>query len=272
MSDLGSKRPRALVTGASSGIGVAFAERLARDGYDLVLVARRRDRLTELAERLKRGNGIAAQVVCADLTDPANLAKVESLAGSDEALSLLINNAGFAGYQPFVSINPEVIDDLIDIHVRVVARLSRAVLPGMVRRNKGAIINIASLLAMSVVLPPNPLPSRATYAGAKAFILAFTQALAGELNGTGIHVQVCLPGRVSTEFHVAHGIDTSKLPPPMTAEDVVTASLSALSHQEIVCIPALADPALLGEVTEAQIKLFRNSAMRPALAERYMPR
>jgi uncharacterized protein len=123
-------RPRALITGASSGIGVAYAERLAREGYDLVLVARRRDRLTELAERLKRGNGISADVLCADLTHPADLAKVETLAGGDEALTLLINNAGFAGYQPFVSIDPEVIDDLIDIHVRTVTRLSRAVLPG----------------------------------------------------------------------------------------------------------------------------------------------
>ena len=140
----------------------------------------------------------------------------------------------------------------------------------MVRRRKGAVINVASLLAISAVLPPDPLPSRATYAGAKAFILAFTQALAGELDGTGVDVQACLPGRVSTEFHVAHGIDTSKLPPAMTAEDVVTAWLSALWRREIVCIPALANPALFSELTDAQIKLFRNSAMQPTLAERYM--
>lgn len=264
-----SARPRALVTGASSGIGVAYAERLAREGYDLVLVARRRERLDELAGRLRKHNGIQADVISADLTDPQGLAKVETSVGSDEALTLLINNAGFAGYQPFVSIDPKVIDDLISIHIRAVARLSRAALPGMIRRGSGAVINVASLLAFSAMLPPNPLPSRATYAGAKAFILAFTQALAGELNGTRVGVQVCLPGRVSTEFHVMHGIDTSKLPPAMTAEDVVTASLSALARQEVVCIPALADPALLGEVTEAQIKLFRNSAMKPVLAERY---
>jgi short-subunit dehydrogenase len=251
---------------------MTYAERLAREGYDLILVARRRERLDELAERLQRCNGTAADVICADLTDRADLAKVETTIGSDESLTLLINNAGFAGYRPFVSIDPEVIDDLIDVHVRAVARLSRAALPGMVRRGKGAVINIASLLAISAVLPPDPLPSRATYAGAKAFILAFTQALAGELSGTGVYVQVCLPGRVSTEFHVAHGIDTSKLPPAMTAEDVVAASLSALSRQEIVCIPALADPALFGQLTEAQIALFRNSAMQPALAERYMRR
>lgn len=272
MSDSPSRRPRALVTGASSGIGVSYAERLAREGCDLVLVARRRERLSELAERLKRDNGIRADVVCADLTDAADLAKIETMAGGDEAISLLVNNAGFAGYQPFVSIDPKVIDNLIDIHVRTIARLTRAALPGMVRRRKGAVINIASLLAISAMLPPNPLPSRATYAGAKAFILAFTQALAGELSGTGVQIQVCLPGRVSTEFHTAHGIDTSKLPPAMTADDVVTASLAALARQEVVCIPALADPALLGEVTDAQIKLFRSSAMQPTLAARYMTR
>jgi short-subunit dehydrogenase len=263
------ERPRALITGASSGIGVAYAERLASDGYDLVLVARRRERLNELAERLRQANGIQTEVLCADLTDPQDLANVEKRVGGDEALTLLINNAGFAGYQPFASIDPKVIDDLIGVHIRAVARLSRAALPGMIRRGHGAVINVASLLAISAMLPPNPLPSRATYAGAKAFILAFTQALAGELNGTGVGVQVCLPSRVSTEFHVMHGIDTSKLPPAMTAEDVVTASLSALAKQEVVCIPALSDPALLGEVTEAQIKLFRTSAMQPVLAERY---
>jgi uncharacterized protein len=262
-------RSRALVTGASSGIGMIYAERLAREGYDLVLVARRRERLNELAERLRRDNGIEADVVCADLTDPHDLAEVERRVSSDEALNLLINNAGFPGYKPFVSVDPKAIDDLISVHIRAVARLSRAVLPGMIRRGSGAVINLASLFAISAMLPPNPLPARATYAGAKAFILAFTQALAGELNGTGVRVQVCLPGRVSTEFLVGLGIDTSKLPPAMTAEDVVTASLSALARQEVVCIPSLADPALFGEVTDAQIKLFRNSAMQPALAERY---
>ena len=267
-----SGRPRALVTGASSGIGMAYAERLAGEGYDLVLVARRRERLNELAERLRRHNGIQAIVVCADLTDAQDLAEVETLAGSDEALNLLINNAGFPGYNPFVSIDPKAIDDLISIHIRAVARLSRAALPGMIQRGKGGIINVASLFAVSAMLPPNPLPSRATYAGAKAFILAFTQALAGELNGTGVSVQVCLPGRVSTEFLVGLGIDTSKLPPAMTAEDVVTASLLALARQEVVCIPSLNDPALFREVAEAQIKLFRNSAMQPNLAERYAKR
>jgi short-subunit dehydrogenase len=264
-----SRRPRALVTGASSGIGMTYAERLAQKGYDLVLVARRRDRLHELADRLHRSHGIEADVICADLADPTALAEVETFLSSAGSISLLINNAGFAGYQPFVSIPPKVIDDLIGVHIRAVTQLTRAVLPNMLKRGEGAIVNVASLLALSAILPPDPLPSRATYAGAKAFILAFTQALAGELKGTGVRVQVCLPGRVSTEFHVQHGIDTSKLPPAMTADDVVTASLAGLALEEVVCIPALPDPTQFVELEETQIRVFRSSAMHPTLAERY---
>lgn len=264
-----SGRPRALVTGASSGIGMAFAERLARQGHDLLLVARRRDRLEALAERLRRETGAEADVICADLTDPQALAEVEARAASDDTLSMLINNAGFAGYQPFATIDPKLIDELIGIHIRAVAHLTRAALPGMIQRGSGAIINIASLLALAGTLPPNPLPHRATYAGAKAFLLAFTQALAGEIAGTGVRLQVCLPGRVATEFHIMHGIDVSKLPPAMSADDLVTASLAALANDEIVCVPQLPDAALFAGVSEAQVKVFRASAMQPTLPERY---
>ncbi len=263
-----SARPRALVTGASSGIGQVFAERLAQQGYDLILVARRRDRLQDLAARLKR-RGVEADVIAADLTDAKALAEVEARATSDEAITLVINNAGFAGYQPFASLDPKVIDDLIDIHIRAVARLSRAALPGMIARGKGAIVNVASLLSVTGAIPPNPLPHRATYAGAKAFMLTFTQTLAGELKDTGVRVQVCLPGRVATEFLAGHHIDKSKLPPEMSAEDVVTASLAALAQNEVVCIPGLGDPALFAKLTEAQITLFRASAMQSVIADRY---
>ena len=262
-------RPRALVTGASAGLGAEFAARLAHQGHDLILVARRRDRLDDLAGRLQRDAGVQADVICADLTDAAGLAEVEARAASDGALSLLVNNAGFAGYHPFSSLDPKVIDDLIDIHIRAVARLSRAALPGMIARGKGAIINVASLLSLASTLPPNPLPHRATYAGAKAFMLAFTQCLAGELAGSGVQMQICLPGRVATEFLAGHHIDKSKLPPEMTAEDVVTASLTALARNETVCIPGLGDPALFAKLSEAQIAVFRASAMQSVVADRY---
>jgi len=269
VSETAANRPRALVTGASAGIGMAFAESLARKGYDLMLVARRRERLEALSERLMREAGAEAEVTCADLTDPRGLAEVEARVGGADELALLVNNAGFGGYHPFASIEPGVIDDLIDIHVRAVTRLTRAALPGMIHRGKGAIVNIASLLALSGALPPTPLPHRATYAGAKAYMLAFTQALAGEVTGTGVQVQVCLPGRVDTEFHKLQGMDTSALPPAMTAPDVVAASLMALDQGEVVCIPALADASLFEGLTETQVRVFRAAVMQTALAERY---
>jgi len=262
-------RPRALVTGASSGIGAAYAERLARDGYDVVLVARRRARLEELAERLRCEAGRHAEVLAADLTDAAALGRVEARVTDDEALTLVVNNAGFGAYGPFTEIDPAVIDALINVHIRAVARLTRAALPGMVRRGAGGIINVASLLALSGAAPPNPLPYRAAYAGAKAFIVAFTQALAGELTGTGVRVQACLPGIVATEFHTVQRLDLSRMP-RMAAADVVTASLAAFARGEVVCVPALDDPSALERLAQAQ-RAVLGSASTPALARRYQP-
>ena len=180
----------------------------------------------------------------------------------------MVNNAGFGRYGPFVELEPDAIDDLINIHIRAVGRLTRAALPGMVRRGAGGAINVASIIALTGSLPPAPLPHRAVSAGAKAFMVAFTQALAGELSGTGVTVQVCLPGLVATEFHTSQGIDTSRMPPRMTAPDVVAASLAALRRDEVTCIPGLEDAALLERLTEAQRTVF-SSANRPALALRY---
>jgi short-subunit dehydrogenase len=263
-----SSRPCALITGASSGIGTAYAARLGRDGYDVVLVARRRDRLEALAERLRAEAGAGAEVLAADLTDAGALAEVEARAAGDPPVVLLVNNAGFGGYRPFVEVAPKVIDALIDIHIRAVARLTRAALPGMVRRGTGGVINVASLLAPSGSLPPNPLPHRAVYAGAKAFTVTFTQALAGEVAGTGVKVQVCLPGVVATEFHTIQGIDMSNRP-RMTAEDVVAASLAAWARDEVVCVPALDDASLVERVVAAQVEAMRNAAFSPELASRY---
>jgi short-subunit dehydrogenase len=262
---------RAVVTGASSGIGAAFADRLARDGFDLVLVARRQDRLARLAAELHDQFGVEAQVLAADLTDAGSLKEVEARVAGDQALQMLVNNAGFGGYKPFMSIEPQLVDNLIDIHIRAVTRLTRAALPGMASRGTGSIINIASLLAMSGTLPPNPMPHRAVYAGAKAYLVAFTQALAGELGGTGVKVQVCLPGMVHTEFHTVQGFDTDAIGlKKMTPQDVVTACLSGLAQGEVMCVPALADTALVDRLGEAQRAVLKGGAMQGvALAERY---
>jgi short-subunit dehydrogenase len=222
-----------------------------------------------LAQRLLQESGTKCEIIVADLADPHGLAEVEKWIAEDERLSLLVNNAGFGGYCPFASIEPSIVDDLIGVHIRATARLTRAALPGMIARAAGAIVNIASLLALSGPLPPTPLPYRATYAGAKAFLLVFTQALASELNGTGVRVQVCLPGRVSTEFHILQGMDVSVLPPAMSADDVAVASLAALEKGEIVCIPTLADPTLIDALMETQVKAFRTAVSQTALAPRY---
>ena len=261
-------RPVALITGASSGIGASFAERLAREGYDLILVARRRDRLEALAARLQGEAGVEAKPLAADLADAEALSQVEAQVARDERLALLVNNAGFGGYRPFVDVEYNVVDELIAVHVRALTRLTRAALPGMVRRRKGAVINIASLLALSGALPPNPLPYRAVYAGAKAYILAFTEALSGEIGQSGVRVQACLPGLVDTEYHAVAGRDLSKMPPMMQAADVVAASLVALSHAEVVCVPGLDDPSQLERLADVRRTVLM-SANRPALAQRY---
>ncbi len=261
-------RPIALVTGASSGIGAAYAERLAREGYDLILVARRRDRLEALAERLGREAGVECEALAVDLVDANAFSQLEARVAGDQRLALLVNNAGFGGYRPFIEIELKVIDQLIDIHVRAVARLTRAALPGMVHRRQGAVVNIASLLALSSALPPNPLPYRAVYAGAKAFLLTFTEALSGELAESGVRVQVCLPGLVDTEYHALVGRDPSKMPPMMQAGDVVAASLVALARGEVVCVPGLDDAAPLERLAEVRRTLMM-SATKTALAQRY---
>ena len=261
-------RPLALVTGASAGIGLSFAERLAREGHDLIIVARRRERLEALAHRLSAEHGANVNVLPADLGTSAGIEAVAGLA-VEAPLDLVINNAGFGAYRRFVELDPSLADELLSVHVRAVMQVTRAALPGMLARGRGGIVNIASLLSLSGTVPSgNMLPFRAVYAGAKAFLLAFTQVLAGELEGLPVRVQVCLPGLVKTEFHEVQGFDTSKMPPRMAPEDIVQASLKALGEGEVVCVPALEDPNGFRTVGEAQ-RAVLGVAQKPTLALRY---
>lgn len=258
-----SGRPVALVTGASSGIGAAFAERLASIGYDLVLLARRRDRLEELAGTLKEDHAAETRVVVADLSTPEGV-----LAGEVELaeprLELLVNNAGFGGYMPFAELPPDEIDRLVEIHCLATARLSRAAIPGMTSRGRGDIVNMASLLAFSQSLPPDPLPNRVVYAACKAFMVTFTVTLRHELRGTGVRAMVCCPGVVESEFHGP----SWRGPPRMAAADVVTACLRGLDADEAICVPALEDPEAVETLHEAQRGLV-GLARSTELAERY---
>ena len=258
------------VTGASSGVGEAFACRLAADGWDLAITARRGDRLGALAERLTGKHHVSVQVHVADLADPGDVAELERVIAAAEP-DLLVNNAGFGGYREFCDVDSQVVADLVSVHVMAVSRLARAAIPAMIARGSGAIINVASLLAFSGTLPPQPLPCRAVYAGAKAFQVAFTQALAGELAGTGVQVQVCCPGLIDTEFHAVAGMDLAGIPfPVLRPDEVAGAALAGLRLGEVVCVPGLPDPSMIDTVSEAQRALLM-TAVSSGLAGRYTP-
>ena len=273
MSPKSSSRPHALVTGASSGLGAAFAERLARDGYDLIVVARRRDKLEALSERIQKAPqaaGASVEVLVADLSRSADLRTVEKHITDDKALEMLVNNAGFGGYMPFAQLDPDKAEELVNLQVLAVTRLTRAALPGMLARRKGAIINVSSRLAFSGSLGSGQLPKRATYAATKAYINTFAQLLNSELDGTGVQVQALCPGVVSTEFHERMGMDSKQYPPAivMKPEDVVAASLAGLKSGEVICLPALDDPALLTQIHESERRLFETTRSG-SLSRRY---
>jgi short-subunit dehydrogenase len=264
---------RALVTGASSGIGRAFAERLAHDGYDLTVVARRRERLEALAAEMRDRHGAQVEVLPADLTRPADLDAVARHLVAADALTLLVNNAGFGGFGPFAELAPERSDALIQLHITALTRLTRAALPAMLARGSGAIVNVGSVMALSGGLPASsPLPSRAVYVGTKAFVLAFSEALNVELAGTGVRVQALCPGAVYTELHALDGIDLSIRPTGtvMMPDDVVHASLAALRLGDSVCVPFLEDPTLVSR-TISGLYTDLSALPRGRVASRYQP-
>ncbi len=261
---------RALITGASSGIGAAFAERLARDQYNLILVARRRERLQTLAKKLTSEYGVTIEVMASDLSDQSQLRTVELRIARDAALDMLVNSAGFGGYQLFATLDPNRAEELIRLQVTAVTRLTRAALPPMVNRGSGSIINVSSRLAFTGSLSAPSLPKRATYAATKAYINTFTQILQSELTGTGVRVQALCPGVVRTEFHERMGMDLSRIPTSMVMkpEDVVEASLAGLELGEVLCIPALEDSSLLDKLHQSESDLLERSG-GGTLAQRY---
>ena len=232
-----SNSPRtALITGASSGLGALFARELARQGYDLVLAARREERLEILKEDLISQHTVSVEAIRADLSREEDLARLEQRIGELENLMLLVNNAGFGTVGKFARGLPEKQREMVDVHFMSTVRLSRAALPGMLARRKGAIINVSSVAAFF------PLPGGATYCATKAALVAFSQTLAMELNGTGVQVQALCPGYVYTEFHETPEyqlIGRSFVPKFMfgPAEPVITESLKALRKGQVICIP-----------------------------------
>jgi uncharacterized protein len=255
----------ALVTGASSGIGRAFAQRLAGDGYDLIVTARRLDRLKELAAALA---GVKVEPVAADLSTDEGVDAVAAVCAS-RPLTMLVNNAGVAHYMPFAELPAGKARELVHVKVVAPAMLARAAVPGMAARGEGTIINVAGMIAFSGPVPQARLPlGRAVYAGALACLVAMTQALHEELTPHGLKVQVLCPGVVATEFHERQGLDLSAVP-RMSAQDVVTASLRGLELGEVVCAPGVDDARVLQAVFQADLAAF--GAQSTVLARRYQP-
>jgi len=229
----------ALITGASSGIGAVYADRLAQSGYDLILVARRADKLRSLAVEITNRTQRSVETIAADLTKPDELAMVEAVLQSDASITLLVNNAGVGATAPLLQSDISVMDRMITLNVSVVTRLAYAVAPALVARGDGTIINIASIVALAPEL------LNGVYGGTKAFVLAFSQSLQHELADKGVRVQAVLPGATATDFWDAAGLPMQHLPQEivMSTQDMVDAALAGLALGEVVTIPALPDIA-----------------------------
>ncbi len=257
--------PLALVTGASSGIGKAFAERLAADGYDLIVVGRRRDRLETLATSLSE---VAVQVVVADLATDQGIADVTDLCTS-RPLDLLVNNAGVAHYMPLTDLPADKAGELLQVKVVAPTMLTRAAVSGMVSRGTGTIVNVAGMIAFSGPAPAAPpAGQRAVYTATLAYSVAMSQTLHAELADTGVNVHVVCPGVVATEFHEVQGMDLSAMP-RMSAEDVVAATFAGIARGEVVVAPGVEDYRLLQTVFDADLAAFHGQS--PRLASRYLP-
>jgi short-subunit dehydrogenase len=255
----------ALITGASSGIGAIYADRLARQGYDLILVARNRERLNALASRLTHDTGRTVEAIAADLGDTADLRQVEETLRSDASITMLVNNAGVGATAPLLQSDPDKMDAMIALNVTALTRLTSAVAPGFVARGKGTVINISSIVAVAPEL------LNGVYGGSKAFVLAFSQSLHHELGDKGVRVQVVLPGAIGTEFWDIAGLSVDHLPDGsvMSAEDLVDAGLAALDQGELVTLPSLPQIADWNAFEAARRALGPNLS-RNVPAKRYL--
>src|ERR1700728_472306 len=230
-----SPKGTALITGASAGIGAVYADRLAKRGYDLILVARNEKRLKELSDRLAGETGRLVTVGRADLNNPAELAGVEARLHEDLSITLLVNNAGAASVAPLLNADVQKMEEIISLNVTALTRLTYAAVPAFVKRGAGTIINIASIVGIS------PETLNGVYGASKAFVLAFSHSLQHEVGAKGIRIQAVLPGATATELWENAGLPYQNLPPDivMTPEELVDAALVGLDQGEEVTIPPL---------------------------------
>jgi short-subunit dehydrogenase len=252
----------ALVTGASSGIGAIYAERLAARGFDLLLVARDEQRLEAAASKLRTEHGVQVEVLKADLTQKDDVLKIEQRLRSDSSISLLLNNAGVASDGLLANADMEQLEKLIQLNVTTVTRLASAAAASFAKAGRGSIINIASVVALF------PERFNATYSASKAYVLSLTQSLNAELDGTGVKVQAVLPGVTRTEIWERSGIDASQIPAEMVMEagEMVDAALSGLDQGELITIPSLPNASDWDDFVKARLVMAPNLSKSTAAA------
>ena len=229
----------AVITGASTGIGAIYANRLARMGYDLIIVARNHNRLNQMASHITADTSRNVEAIASDLNDPQQLRALEARLREDASITLLVNNAGVGTHTPLLGSEIDRMEAMINLNVTALTRLTYAVVPGFVARGTGAVINISSIVAIA------PEVLNGVYGGTKAFVLAFSQSLHHELADKGIQVQAVLPGATATPFWDNGGLPLEQLDKAivMSATDMVDAALVGFLQGELVTIPSLHNDA-----------------------------
>lgn len=251
-----------LITGASSGIGATYAERFARRGHDLVLVARDNARLQTLAAHLRQEHGVAVDVVQADLTCTRDLEAVEARLREDATIGILINNAGVAQAGSFLEQTAQSLSDLITLNTTALTRLASAIAPRLVLAGEGAIVNIGSVVGLA------PEFGMTVYGASKAFVLFLSQGLSLELSAKGVYVQAVLPAATRTEIWERAGIDINTLAEVMDVDELVDAALIGFDRRELVTIPPLQDAARWDTLQATRQALLADIRQAHA-AERY---
>lgn len=249
---MSTSRSLALITGASSGIGAVYADRFAARGYDLLLVARREERLFELAKKLEARYGVAVNTLRADLADEAGIRAVEDVVQNTPSLSVLVNNAGTAHMAAFTAGSAQLHQADITLNITALTRLSLAALKRFQEKNEGTLINIASVLAL------HARAGSAVYSGTKGYVLNFTRGLQEEMAGTQVRIQAVLPAATATEIWEVSGVSVNDLPADsvMSAQDMVDAALAGLDQGEAVTVPPLHDLKLWENYEVARLEVF----------------
>jgi short-subunit dehydrogenase len=255
-------KPAVLITGASSGIGAVYADRFARRGHDVIVVARDVTRLWDLAERLRRDTGSRAELLVADLTQPDELAKVERRLAEDEHIGVLVNNAGAALAGGFLDQAADQMDALIRLNVTSLTRLSAAVAPRFVAKGEGAIVNVSSVVGEAPEL------GMTVYGATKAFVTYLSHGLRLELGPKGVYVQAVLPAATRTDIWAKTGQDVNAIPGVMEVEDLVDAALVGFDRGEAVTIPPLPDERQWDAYEAARLAMLPNFRQTQA-AQRY---